>query len=164
MPYRLCFENKYEGFGRRGLRTSRICENVVDDIDNRCTYCYETRLRKTAEFAAEHGFKQFTTTLLASVYQKHELIAAAGERFGKEFGVEFLYRDFRPNFRAGNQRARELGFYMQNTADVSFLRRTDTKKQSSAKKKGFLKNLILLHYKDKTAYRELDPDKPFFYT
>jgi predicted adenine nucleotide alpha hydrolase (AANH) superfamily ATPase len=69
-----------------GLR--EFVKNVVGDIDNRCTYCYETRLRKTAEFAAEHGFKQFTTTLLASVYQKHELIAAAGERFGKEFGVE----------------------------------------------------------------------------
>ena len=37
-----------------GLR--EFVKNVVDDIDNRCTYCYETRLRKTAEFAAEHGF------------------------------------------------------------------------------------------------------------
>lgn len=141
MPYRLCFENKYEGFGRRGLRTSRICENVVDDIDNRCTYCYETRLRKTAEFAAEHGFKQFTTTLLASVYQKHELIAAAGERFGKEFGVEFLYRDFRPNFRAGNQRARELGFYMQKYCGCVFSEEDRYKKAILREKERFLEEL-----------------------
>ena len=87
-------------------------------------------------------FKQFTTTLLASVYQKHELIAAAGERFGKEFGVEFLYRDFRPNFRAGNQRARELGFYMQKYCGcVFFLRRTDTKKAILREKERFRKEL-----------------------
>ena len=40
-------------------------------------------------------------------------------------------------------------FICKNTADASFLRRTDTKKQSSAKKKGSAKNLILLHYKIK---------------
>ena len=28
-------------------------------------------------------------------------------------GVQFLYRDFRPRFRAGQERARELGLYMQ---------------------------------------------------
>ena len=116
-------------------------KDVVDDIDNRCTYCYETRLRKTAEFAAEHGFKQFTTTLLASVYQKHELIAAAGERFGKEFGVEFLYRDFRPNFRAGNQRARELGFYMQKYCGCVFSEEDRYKKAILREKERFLEEL-----------------------
>ena len=35
------------------------------------------------------------------------------EMYARQYGVEFLYRDFRSNFRAGNQRARELGFYMQ---------------------------------------------------
>lgn len=122
-----------------GLR--EFVKNVVDDIDNRCTYCYETRLRKTAEFAAEHGFKQFTTTLLASVYQKHELIAAAGERFGKEFGVEFLYRDFRPNFRAGNQRARELGFYMQKYCGCVFSEEDRYKKAILREKEMFRKEL-----------------------
>ena len=57
---------------------------------------------------------------MASVYQRHDLIAAAGKRFGEEYGVEFLYRDFRPNFRAGNQRARELGFYMQKYCGCVF--------------------------------------------
>ena len=94
-----------------GLR--EFVQHVAGDIDGRCTYCYEHRLEETAKFAAANGFEAFTTTLLASVYQRHELIAAAAERFGRQYGVQFLYRDFRPNFRAGNQRARELGFYMQ---------------------------------------------------
>lgn len=101
-----------------GLR--KFVKQVVDDIDGRCTYCYEHRLEETARYAAAHGFTGFTTTLLASVYQKHDLIAAAAKRFGEMYGVEFVYRDFRPNFRAGNQRARELGFYMQKYCGCVF--------------------------------------------
>ena len=78
------------------------------------------RLEGTAKYAAEHGFSAFTTSLLASTYQNHEAIAEAAERYAKQYGVTFLYRDFRPNFRAGNQRARELGFYMQKYCGCVF--------------------------------------------
>ena len=101
-----------------GLRD--FVRHVADDIDRRCTYCYEHRVEETARFAAEHGYEAFTSTLLASVYQNHEKIAEAAERFGEQYGVKFLYRDFRPNFRAGNQRARELGFYMQKYCGCVF--------------------------------------------
>ncbi len=97
-----------------------MCRRVVNAIDRRCTYCYEHRVEETARFAAEHGYEAFTSTLLASVYQNHEKIAEAAERFGEQYGVKFLYRDFRPNFRAGNQRARELGFYMQKYCGCVF--------------------------------------------
>ncbi len=101
-----------------GLRD--FVRHVADDIDHRCAYCYGHRIEETARFAAEHGYPAFTTTLLASVYQDHEAIAAAAERYAAQYGVEFLYRDFRPNFRAGNQRARELGFYMQKYCGCVF--------------------------------------------
>ena len=101
-----------------GLR--EFVRHVAEDIDHRCTYCYEHRLEGTAKYAAEHGFAAFTSTLLASTYQNHEAIAAAAEKYAKQYGVEFLYRDFRPNFRAGNQRARELGFYMQKYCGCVF--------------------------------------------
>lgn len=94
-----------------GLR--QFVEQVAGNIAGRCTWCYENRLEVTARYAAEHGFTHFTSTLLASLYQNHEKIVAAGERFAKQYGVEFLYRDFRPNFHEGNRKARELGFYMQ---------------------------------------------------
>ena len=42
------------------------------------------------------------------------------ERAAAEYGVEFLYRDFRPWFRAGQERARELGFYMQKYCGCVF--------------------------------------------
>ena len=95
-------------------------EHVAGNISGRCAYCYEHRLEGTARYAAEHGFAAFTTTLLASVYQNHDKIAQAAERYARQYGVTFLYRDFRPNFRAGNQRARELGFYMQKYCGCVF--------------------------------------------
>lgn len=94
--------------------------HVAGDIDHRCAYCYEHRLEGTAKYAAEHGFTAFTSTLLASTYQNHEAIAAAAEMYARQYGVEFLYRDFRSNFRTGNQQARELGFYMQKYCGCVF--------------------------------------------
>ena len=39
---------------------------------------------------------------------------------GGEYGVEFLYRDFRPLFREGQQFARDHGFYMQKYCGCVF--------------------------------------------
>lgn len=94
-----------------GLR--EFTRAVADNPGERCAYCYARRLEETARYAAANGFAAFTTTLLASVYQQHEHIATAGERAAAKYGVTFLYRDFRPYFRDGNRRARELGLYMQ---------------------------------------------------
>ena len=35
-------------------------------------------------------------------------------------GVSFLYRDFRPRFRSGQQQAREAGLYMQKYCGCIF--------------------------------------------
>jgi predicted adenine nucleotide alpha hydrolase (AANH) superfamily ATPase len=101
-----------------GLRDF-VCA-VSNDIDGRCHYCYEHRLEMTARFAATHGYEAFTTTLLASLYQRHDDIAAVAERFAAQYGVRFVYRDFRPYFRDGNVKARELGFYMQKYCGCIF--------------------------------------------
>ena len=118
-----------------GLRT--FVEHVASDIDHRCTYWYQHRLEETARYAAEHGYEAFTSTLLASLYQDHDGIKAAAEKYARQYGVEFLYRDFRPNFRAGNQRARELGFYMQKYCGCVFSEQDRYQKQIDRDKKKF---------------------------
>ena len=118
-----------------GLRT--FVEHVASDIDHRCTYCYQHRLEETARYAAEHGYEAFTSTLLASLYQDHDGIRAAAEEYARQYGVEFFYRDFRPNFRAGNQRARELGFYMQKYCGCVFSEQDRYQKQIDRDKKKF---------------------------
>ncbi len=94
-----------------GLRP--FVQAVADDIDHRCRYCYACRLDRTAHYAAENGYDSFSTTLLISPYQDHELIRSLGETMARKYGISFLYRDFRPGFRDGQAKARALGFYMQ---------------------------------------------------
>ena len=42
------------------------------------------------------------------------------ERAAAQFGVQFLYRDFRPYFKDGQNFAREHGFYMQKYCGCVF--------------------------------------------
>lgn len=93
---------------------------VIGDLNNRCDYCYTTRMEETARFAARQGFDSFTTTLLISPYQKHDRIIAAAEAAAKQYGVSFLYRDFRPLFKQGQEEARARGFYMQKYCGCIF--------------------------------------------
>jgi predicted adenine nucleotide alpha hydrolase (AANH) superfamily ATPase len=101
-----------------GLRS--FLNAVYPEIDNRCEKCYLLRLEKTASFAAQKRFKSFTTTLLISPYQNHEVIKQTGETVGKKYGINFLYRDFRPLFREGQAQARDRGFYMQKYCGCIF--------------------------------------------
>lgn len=100
-----------EYHGGYGLK--EYLRNVVNREDDRCIYCYTVRLDRAAKEAKEKGFEAFTTSLLASPWQKHELIREMGEKAAKRYGVEFLYRDFRQGFREGQNEAREIGLYMQ---------------------------------------------------
>ena len=93
---------------------------VAEDIANRCGKCYEMRLFEAARQAKEGGFDSFTSSLFISPYQNHELMRETAERAAAEHGVEFLYRDFRPYFRAGQDKARELGMYMQKYCGCVF--------------------------------------------
>lgn len=93
---------------------------VAGNIDGRCAYCYRVRMEETAKYAAQNGFDSFTTSLLISPYQNHEAICAAAQAMGEKYGVEFLYRDFRPLFRDGQDYAREHGFYMQKYCGCIF--------------------------------------------
>lgn len=86
---------------------------AASDPDSRCSTCYAMRMDAAAEHAARNGFSSFTTTLLVSPWQNRDGIIAAGEAAAARHGVAFLVRDFRPGFRSGQQRARDMGLYMQ---------------------------------------------------
>ena len=93
---------------------------VAEDLSGRCVKCYEMRLYTAAQTAAEGGFDSFTSSLFISPYQNHELMREVAERAAAEYGVNFLYRDFRPYFKDGQNFAREHGFYMQKYCGCIF--------------------------------------------
>jgi predicted adenine nucleotide alpha hydrolase (AANH) superfamily ATPase len=79
----------------------------------RCRFCYHLRLHATAQVARRGKFDAFTSTLLHSKHQDHELIRIIGEQIGKEQGIPFLYRDFREGWKQGIEESKALGLYRQ---------------------------------------------------
>ena len=117
------------------FRLRPFLEAVGGDFDGRCPVCYRLRMRSAARYAAENGFTHFTTTLLISPYQNHELLAQTAREAAQEFGVSFLYRDFRPSFREGQDRARAMGLYMQKYCGCIFSEEDRYRKRKKPPKK-----------------------------
>ena len=98
-----------------------FCKNVICNLKNRCVnYCYRVRIEQTAKFAKENGYDTITTTLLVSPYQKHDELKNICEEIAQKYGLTFLYRDFRVGFRIGQEKAREIGLYMQKYCGCIF--------------------------------------------
>ncbi|HHV29242.1 MAG TPA: epoxyqueuosine reductase QueH [Clostridium sp.] len=110
-------------------------EKIGEDNENRCNMCYTLRIDKVAQFAKENGFDAFTTTLLVSPYQKHELIVELAKKAAEKYGTEFYYKDFRPGFRQGQQQAKELGLYRQKYCGciISYGEAEELKKKRKSK-------------------------------
>ena len=111
--HKLCDAVKVEAIGKPDYPLEKWLSAVGGKPEDRCLFCYESRLRQTAIKAKELGFSAFTTTLLISPYQNHELICQIALKAAESFGLNFLYFDFRPFFRQGQNKAKELGLYRQ---------------------------------------------------
>ena len=101
-----------------GLRD--FLHEVRFDEDDRCGDCWRMRLTKTAEIAHEKGFDAFTTTLLISPHQDHEMIKKIAEGVSEEVGVSFLYHDFRPGFKKTYELSRDHDLYRQKYCGCIF--------------------------------------------
>ncbi len=98
-----------------------FCKSVAGCLATRCEdYCYPLRFRKAFEYAKANGYDTITTTLLYSIYQKHDKIAEIMQKMAKEYGITFLYRDFREGWREGQDEARAAGLYMQKYCGCVF--------------------------------------------
>lgn len=61
----------------------------------RCFACYELRQRKAAEYAKEHHFDYFTTTLSVSPHKNAAKLNEIGLRLTQEYGIPYLVSDFK---------------------------------------------------------------------
>lgn len=96
---------------RYGLQ--EYLRQVVFHEQGRCSICYDMRLEQVARYAGKMGVDAFSTTLLYSKYQNHELIRKKGEHLAEKFGVTFHYQDFRQGWQEGIDRSKEMGLYRQ---------------------------------------------------
>jgi predicted adenine nucleotide alpha hydrolase (AANH) superfamily ATPase len=98
---------------QEGYDLEGFIQNVVFRESERCNYCYHDRLRSTALLAKRGKFDYFSTTLLYSKHQNHELIRSMGESIGKSVGIKFLYQDFREGWKEGIECSKNMGLYRQ---------------------------------------------------
>jgi len=105
----------------------------TQNAENRCLQCYSTRMHITAYIAKTNGFDCFSTTLLYSIYQKHELLKqiCSNEQFPSSGGVAikqtgcsssdfFYYYDFREYFQEGVKLAKASELYRQKYCGCIF--------------------------------------------
>jgi predicted adenine nucleotide alpha hydrolase (AANH) superfamily ATPase len=95
-----------------GLRD--FLRKVVFNEETRCSICYEIRLNAAAEHAKAVGAEAFTSTLLYSRYQKHEIIRQIGERLADQHKIPFYYEDFRQGWQQGIDMSKEMDLYRQS--------------------------------------------------
>ena len=88
----------------------------------RCFRCYELRLRETASVAKDKGYDYFTTTLSISPYKNAQKLNEIGEKFGKEYNIQYLYSDFKKKngYKRSIELSREYNLYRQDYCGCIF--------------------------------------------
>jgi predicted adenine nucleotide alpha hydrolase (AANH) superfamily ATPase len=86
---------------------------VVGSEADRCGICFDMRLQKTAEIATQLGIGNFTSTLLISHQQKHDLLKEIGEKLAQTSGVNFLYADLRKRYSDSRHITKPMELYRQ---------------------------------------------------
>ena len=81
----------------------------------RCDKCFDLRLSKSAQYAAQKGFDYFATTLTVSPHKNAPLINSIGEGLAAQFGVPWLPSDFkkRDGYLRSIRLCQEYGIYRQ---------------------------------------------------
>ena len=89
----------------------------------RCLQCFTLRLHATAQYAQEHGFTEFATTLASSRWKSLEQIARAGHQAAAAFApVVFWEKNWRKGGLSERRRIllKEQGFYNQQYCGCEF--------------------------------------------
>lgn len=96
-----------------GYEMPEYFRRVAGHEVSRCQYCFDLRLSKTAEVGRERGFGAFTTSLLISPHQKHDLIKSTGEKLAQDRGISFLYADLRKRYSDSRHITKSMELYRQ---------------------------------------------------
>jgi len=86
---------------------------VVGNETERCQYCFRLRLGKTAKATIRGNFIGFTTTLLISPHQKHDLIKEVGNKVAEDTRTQFLYADLRKRYSDSRHITKPMDLYRQ---------------------------------------------------
>ena len=88
----------------------------------RCKKCYRLRLIKSGEYAKNHGFDYFTTTLTVSPYKHSGTLNEIGEEVSNECGVKYLFSDFKKEngYQHSIELSKQYNLYRQDYCGCRF--------------------------------------------
>lgn len=88
----------------------------LGEKSSRCYECYKLRLNKSAQYAKEHNYDYFTTTLSISPYKVSAWINEIGSTLEKKYNIKYLYADFKKKngYKRSLELSAEYGLYRQN--------------------------------------------------
>lgn len=98
--------------------------------------CYELRLSRTAQKAAEEGYDYFTTTLSVSPLKNAEKLNEIGCRLSGVWGVPYLLSDFKKKngYKRSVELSGEYGLYRQNYCGCVYSREEASRRERKAEK------------------------------
>ena len=90
----------------------------------RCSVCFELRLREAAKYCKDLDCDYFLTTLTISPLKNAEKINSIGEKIAEEYGVRYLPSDFKKKngYKRSIELSREYDLYRQNYCGCVFSR------------------------------------------
>jgi predicted adenine nucleotide alpha hydrolase (AANH) superfamily ATPase len=115
-----------------GLR--EYLRQVVFNEERRCGLCYDMRLQEAVRQAKNIRADAFTSTLLYSRYQDHEMIRQKAELLAEQHNIPFYYHDFREGWQQGIDMSREMGLYRQSYCGCIYSEQERYDKQFRKKK------------------------------
>lgn len=129
-------EGKYEP--ERFFSIAKGLEDIPEGGE-RCFNCYDLRLRQTAIVAKNNNFDYFTTTLSISPYKNAQKLNEIGEELSNEFGVNYLYSDFKKKngYRRSVELSAEYGLYRQDYCGCVFSKKEADLRKKSTKNEFF---------------------------
>ena len=88
----------------------------------RCLQCFKHRLLRTAQYAAQNGYRIITTTLASSRWKSLEQINEAGEWAAAQTGVTFWTQNWRKGGLSERRTAiiKQYNFYEQKYCGCEF--------------------------------------------
>ena len=97
------------------MKEIKWLENTPERWD-KCTKCYDMRMKKTAELADQLWIKQWTTTLNISPHKDLEKMFKIGDKYDLKHKLEFLKIAFRKNkwFERSVEYTKKHNIYRQN--------------------------------------------------
>ena len=94
----------------------------IPEGGERCFVCYRLRLERSAQYAAEHGFDYFCSTLSISPMKNAAKLNEIGAELSELYPVKLLPSDFKKKggYLRSIELSREYGLYRQNYCGCVF--------------------------------------------